>query len=231
MSGSAMSKPSSTASADVNTALAAPGPNQMMASDIRGTRVYGANDESVGDISDILLSQDGDIVAMVVGVGGFLGIGQKDVAIPFQAFEFVTEGQPVASRTSTTTSTASAPAASPGAAGTTSSPEGMAASPPPATAPAQTAQSDPATSGLSGTTGAMSANRSTSAGSPSEPATTGSTPGSTAATSTTSATQQSAGLLKPERIVLRGMSKGDLEAAPEFKRTAATSGARGGTNR
>src|SRR5690606_2404374 len=63
-------------SADVNRALAAPGPNQIMASDIRGTRVYSATNESVGDISDILLSQDGDIVALVVGVGGFLGIGQ-----------------------------------------------------------------------------------------------------------------------------------------------------------
>ncbi len=78
----------------------------MMASDIRGTRVYGANNENVGDINDILLAQDGQIVALVVGVGGFLGIGQKDVAIPYGAFEFVTEGQASASRTSTSTTTA-----------------------------------------------------------------------------------------------------------------------------
>ncbi len=69
-------------SSNMNRALEAPGSNQMMASDIRGTRVYGANNENVGDINDILLAQDGQIVALVVGVGGFLGIGQKDV--PFR---------------------------------------------------------------------------------------------------------------------------------------------------
>jgi hypothetical protein len=68
--------------------LAAPQPGQVMGSDLRGTRVYGSNNESIGDISDLLIDKQGQVVAAVVGVGGFLGIGQKDVAVPFQALDF-----------------------------------------------------------------------------------------------------------------------------------------------
>jgi sporulation protein YlmC with PRC-barrel domain len=204
---------STTASADLSQPLAAPGPNQMMVSDVRGTRVYGANNENVGDVSDVLLSRDGQVVAFVVGVGGFLGIGQKDVAIPFQAFDFVTEGQPVAGRTSTTTTTTTARApAAPADSAATRAPAGPGA-PPAAPAP----QRDSATTGLSGVTGSTGAAQTTSP----DPVTTGSTPGRTT-TTTTSGAEQHAGLLKPERIVLRGMTKADLEAAPEFRRTAAS---------
>lgn len=42
-----------------------------------------AANESVGDINDILISSDGKIAAVIVGVGGFLGLGEKDVALPF----------------------------------------------------------------------------------------------------------------------------------------------------
>ena len=176
----------------MNKALAAPGPNQMMASEVRGTRVYGANNENVGDINDILIDEQGDVIALVVGVGGFLGIGQKDVAIPFKAFEFVAEGQAGASRTSSTTTTTSAPPASTAPRSGTGT----------ASAPART---EPG------------ATTSTSA-----PATTGSTP-DTRMTTTTS-TQSTSGVLKLDRIVLRGMTKADLEAAPEFKKTASRGG-------
>ena len=50
-----------------------------------GARVYSAIDEHVGDINEIIISREGKIVA--VGVGGFLGIGEKDVAVPFNAVE------------------------------------------------------------------------------------------------------------------------------------------------
>ncbi|MBJ6126289.1 PRC-barrel domain-containing protein [Microvirga splendida] len=67
--------------------------NQMMASDLIGTRVVGANNESIGDINDVIVDRNGQIMAAVVGVGGFLGIGEKDVAVPFNALEFMNAQQ------------------------------------------------------------------------------------------------------------------------------------------
>ncbi len=58
------------------------------AGDWRGTKligasVYGPDNASIGEISDVLIAGDGKIQAVVVGVGGFLGVGEKDVALPF----------------------------------------------------------------------------------------------------------------------------------------------------
>ena len=75
-------------------------PNHVMASDLIGTKVIGSNNESIGDISDLLLDRQGQVVAAIVGVGGFLGIGQKDVAVPFQALEIVPQGAASGSGTS-----------------------------------------------------------------------------------------------------------------------------------
>lgn len=58
-------------------------PNQMLASNLMGKTVMGQNNERIGDINDLVLSPDGQVVGVVVGVGGFLGIGEKSVAIPF----------------------------------------------------------------------------------------------------------------------------------------------------
>lgn len=67
--------------------------NQMMASDLIGTRVVSSNNESIGDINDVILDRNGQIMAAVVGVGGFLGIGEKDVAVPFKSLEFMSAQQ------------------------------------------------------------------------------------------------------------------------------------------
>ena len=64
-------------------------PNQWLASDFRGIDVLGANDEKIGDVTDLLFDKDSKVVAYVVGVGGFLGIGAKDVALPPSAFQVV----------------------------------------------------------------------------------------------------------------------------------------------
>lgn len=58
---------------------------QWLASKLIGLRVESANKENVGSISDLVLNQDGSIAAVVIGVGGFLGIGSKDVAVPLSA--------------------------------------------------------------------------------------------------------------------------------------------------
>ncbi len=62
------------------------------ANDWRGTKligasVYGPDNASIGEISDVLIAGDGKIKAVVVGVGGFLGVGEKDVALPFHSLD------------------------------------------------------------------------------------------------------------------------------------------------
>lgn len=68
-------------------------PGHIMASKLIGTRVVSANNESIGDINDVIVDRNGQAVAAVVGVGGFLGIGEKDVAIPFGSLEFANSQQ------------------------------------------------------------------------------------------------------------------------------------------
>lgn len=55
----------------------------LSANDMINKSVTNPANESVGDINDILISKDGKIAAIIVGVGGFLGLGEKDVALPF----------------------------------------------------------------------------------------------------------------------------------------------------
>jgi sporulation protein YlmC with PRC-barrel domain len=47
--------------------------------------VYDPSDNKIGDVDDILIDKEGQVTAMIIGVGGFLGMGEKDVAIPFSA--------------------------------------------------------------------------------------------------------------------------------------------------
>jgi sporulation protein YlmC with PRC-barrel domain len=47
--------------------------------------VYDPNENKIGDIKDVLVDKAGKVVALIVGVGGFLGAGEKDVAVPFEA--------------------------------------------------------------------------------------------------------------------------------------------------
>jgi len=63
--------------------------DQYLASHFKGTDVMGADNQKIGDVSDILFDKDGKIEAYVVGVGGFLGIGAKDVALAPSAFTIV----------------------------------------------------------------------------------------------------------------------------------------------
>ena len=64
-------------------------PDQYLASKFKGTDVIGTDSQKIGDVSDILFDKDGKIEAYVVGVGGFLGIGSKDVALAPSAFQVV----------------------------------------------------------------------------------------------------------------------------------------------
>jgi sporulation protein YlmC with PRC-barrel domain len=53
--------------------------------------VYDSSDTKLGEIMDVLVDRDGKIAVLIVGVGGFLGMGQKDVAVPFNAVQFKTK--------------------------------------------------------------------------------------------------------------------------------------------
>jgi sporulation protein YlmC with PRC-barrel domain len=64
-------------------------PDQMLASKLKGTDVIGSNNEKIGDVNDMLFDKDGKILAYVVGVGGFLGIGSKDVALSPASFQIM----------------------------------------------------------------------------------------------------------------------------------------------
>ena len=49
--------------------------------------VYDPSDNKIGEIMDVLMDKDGKASALIVGVGGFLGAGEKDVAVPFNAVQ------------------------------------------------------------------------------------------------------------------------------------------------
>jgi hypothetical protein len=74
-----------------------------------GVKVYNNENESIGSISDLLTDKNGKIQAAVIGVGGFLGVGEHLVAVAFDQIKFV--DQPVPS--TTTSSTAPAPGTRP----------------------------------------------------------------------------------------------------------------------
>jgi sporulation protein YlmC with PRC-barrel domain len=61
------------------------------ASKVVGLSVYNSKDENIGAISDLLMDKSGNIKAAVIGVGGFLGMGEHLVAIPFDKIKFVEE--------------------------------------------------------------------------------------------------------------------------------------------
>src|SRR3954463_5616839 len=63
--------------------------DQWLATKFKGTDVIGTDDKKIGDVSDMLFDKDHKIIAYIVGVGGFLGIGQKDVAIDPASFQMV----------------------------------------------------------------------------------------------------------------------------------------------
>jgi hypothetical protein len=61
--------------------------DQWVFSKFKGTDVLGPDNAQVGDVSDVLFDKNGKIIALIVGVGGFLGIGEKSVAIDMSAFQ------------------------------------------------------------------------------------------------------------------------------------------------
>jgi sporulation protein YlmC with PRC-barrel domain len=55
------------------------------ASKLIGTKVSNNANENIGEINDVLLDKNGKVTAAVIGVGGFLGLGERNVAVSFTA--------------------------------------------------------------------------------------------------------------------------------------------------
>src|SRR5580704_11759158 len=106
-------------------------PGEWRASKLVGVALYGPDNQSIGKVNDVIIDGSGSVKAVVVGVGGFLGVGQKDVALPFNEVKWsdepiveptpapVTAMRPMAPAGS---STAASPAAAPLSAGSTVTP-------------------------------------------------------------------------------------------------------------
>jgi sporulation protein YlmC with PRC-barrel domain len=97
------------------------------ASKVAGLSVYNDNNENVGSINDLLMDKSGSVKAAVISVGGFLGVGARLVAVPYDKIKFVNEpvaytgasNAPAGARPASTTTTGST--ANPPAAATTTS--------------------------------------------------------------------------------------------------------------
>jgi sporulation protein YlmC with PRC-barrel domain len=61
------------------------GANEWRSSKLVGTNVYGPADEKIGDINEVLIDNNGAVHGVVIGIGGFLGVGEKDIAVPFKS--------------------------------------------------------------------------------------------------------------------------------------------------
>lgn len=90
--------------------------DQVRASKLVGVDIYGPDNVKIGDISEVLLNRDGTAQAVVIGVGGFLGIGQKNVAVAYKDLEW--SSQPVAVPSAAANTAPPATTGSVGSAGT-----------------------------------------------------------------------------------------------------------------
>jgi len=68
-------------------ATAGSAPARFLADDLEGEDIYGANNEEIGEIEDFIMRPDGSVEAVVVEVGGFLGVGEKDVLVSWSALQ------------------------------------------------------------------------------------------------------------------------------------------------
>jgi sporulation protein YlmC with PRC-barrel domain len=62
---------------------------QWRGSRMVGLKVYNDANEKIGDIAELIVDRSGKVEAVVVGAGGFLGIGERDVAVPYGKINWV----------------------------------------------------------------------------------------------------------------------------------------------
>jgi len=77
-----------TAAATTTTTSAS---GQWRASKMSGLKVYNEANENIGSVNDLLMDKSGAVKIAVIGVGGFLGMGEHLVAVPYEKLKFVNE--------------------------------------------------------------------------------------------------------------------------------------------
>jgi sporulation protein YlmC with PRC-barrel domain len=87
--------PAASAASSTSQVVPAQSADEWLASKLKGTTVIGSDDQRVGDISDVLFDKTGNVKAFIVGIGGVLGIGAKQVALDMKVFQEMpaTEGK------------------------------------------------------------------------------------------------------------------------------------------
>jgi sporulation protein YlmC with PRC-barrel domain len=65
---------------------------EWLTSRLIGTVVENSAGENLGDINDVIVSENGEVVGAVIGVGGFLGMGEKNVAVPYGKISTTVKG-------------------------------------------------------------------------------------------------------------------------------------------
>jgi sporulation protein YlmC with PRC-barrel domain len=85
--GSSAAAPAPTGTADA----AAEARASLRASRIIGSNIYNEQNESVGGVDDLMLRGEGGPVVVIISVGGFLGIGARNVAVPFTELRYDSE--------------------------------------------------------------------------------------------------------------------------------------------
>jgi sporulation protein YlmC with PRC-barrel domain len=65
----------------------------MTASDFIGKTVFAPDGASIGEVNDFFVTNDGKVQAVVIGVGGFLGVGEKDVAVSMPSIQMQPDGE------------------------------------------------------------------------------------------------------------------------------------------
>jgi sporulation protein YlmC with PRC-barrel domain len=78
-------------------------PGEWRATKLTGLNVYNPDNQKIGDISELIIDRNGKVDAVVIGVGGFLGMGEHQAAVPFEKVQWT--DQPMSARTAATTTT------------------------------------------------------------------------------------------------------------------------------
>src|SRR5579871_2213479 len=105
----ASAQTASNKTAATDSAVAAHKEGEWRASKLVGVNVYNDANEKIGDINDVILDKSGKVENVVLGVGGFLGMGEHYVAVAYDKLKWSNEA-PRSTTASTTTSTTNRPA-------------------------------------------------------------------------------------------------------------------------
>src|ERR1700709_1341440 len=109
LSGTALAQTSTANRTVVSGGAAMHKEGEWRGSKLVGVNVYNDANEKIGDINDVILDKSGKVENVVLGVGGFVGMGEHYVAVAYDKLKWSNEA-PRATTASTTTSATNSPA-------------------------------------------------------------------------------------------------------------------------